>query len=45
MAVSQEHLKVDGKIDDQQGMKDHKPKSLAIQFFRVFIFHFHHPPF
>lgn len=40
MAVSHEHLKIEGEIDNEQSMKDHKPERLAIQLFGVFIDHF-----
>jgi len=39
MAVSHEHLKIDGKIDNEQSMENHKPESLAVQFLSVFIYH------
>ena len=42
MAVSHEHFKIDGEIDNEQCMEDHKPESLAIQFFSVFIYHIPH---
>lgn len=40
MAISHEHLKIEGEIDNEQSMKDHKPERLAIQLFGVFIDHF-----